>query len=205
MFHKCGWLRTGLRLFLLLLGAGVAIAQIFTETIIGTVYDPCGEVSPGAAISITNQTTNETRTTATGANGEYVVPRLRVGTNTMIRAGLVTVVVPTALRHLTSSIKRSVTGLTRTPMQRPSSIILVTAALHPGRVPPGSQLGTYLFSRISRSGRISTLNSERKRLMFGINRSSAPRIRISEIHGSAIYQAVRLIRDKSSSPLSSTS
>jgi Carboxypeptidase regulatory-like domain len=79
-FAVSRWVRTSLALFLLFLGPAVAIAQISTATVVGTVYDPSGNVVPGATINIVNESTNEVRTSITEANGQFVVPYLRVGT-----------------------------------------------------------------------------------------------------------------------------
>ena len=56
-----------------------ALAQLTTADILGTVTDASGAVVPGAAVVLTNTGTNETRTAATNASGEYTFSLLPVG------------------------------------------------------------------------------------------------------------------------------
>ncbi len=64
----------------MLLLATAAYAQTFTATIRGTVLDPTGAVIPGAAVTVTQETTGLTRSMTAGASGEFDFPTLPVGT-----------------------------------------------------------------------------------------------------------------------------
>ena len=89
----------------LLMVASPLWAQIDTGTILGTVTDQTGAVVPGAKVSLTNEGTNLTMTTTTGADGSYVFSPLKIGTYT------VTVEAPGFSKaeqaHLTLSINQS--------------------------------------------------------------------------------------------------
>ncbi|MBI4458891.1 MAG: TonB-dependent receptor, partial [Acidobacteria bacterium] len=63
----------------LLAGQTVALAQVTTGTILGTVADPTGAVIPGSTITIRNVETGITRTVATDAGGRYRVQQLGLG------------------------------------------------------------------------------------------------------------------------------
>lgn len=63
----------------LLLVSGVAHAQTFRGTILGTIVDSSGGAIPGAQVVIKNQGTGQTRTTTTGDAGTYTVPELPIG------------------------------------------------------------------------------------------------------------------------------
>jgi Carboxypeptidase regulatory-like domain/TonB-dependent Receptor Plug Domain/TonB dependent receptor-like, beta-barrel len=54
-----------------------------TGTIAGIVTDESGAVLPGVTIEITNSSTNQTRTAATGGDGYYTVPLLQPGVYTV--------------------------------------------------------------------------------------------------------------------------
>ena len=54
-----------------------------TGTINGTVYDSTGALIPGAAVTVTNTGTNQTRSAITDDSGNYVVPLLPVGSYTV--------------------------------------------------------------------------------------------------------------------------
>jgi len=67
----------------LLLAVGLntpAFAQSFLGTIRGTVLDPQGQVVPGAAVVITDETTAVPRALETDAQGRYEAPNVRPGT-----------------------------------------------------------------------------------------------------------------------------
>jgi Carboxypeptidase regulatory-like domain/TonB dependent receptor-like, beta-barrel len=66
-------------IFLVLLIAIPALAQLPTGTILGTVKDPSGAAVPGATVAIKNVNTGSTRTVTTAADGTYDVPELPVG------------------------------------------------------------------------------------------------------------------------------
>lgn len=58
---------------------GGALAQTITGRISGTVLDANGSAIVGATVKVTNEDTNQTRTTMTDPNGFYVVTNLQVG------------------------------------------------------------------------------------------------------------------------------
>src|SRR5438093_13424558 len=67
----------------LLLAIGLttpAFAQSFLGTIRGTVVDPQGQVVPGAAVLITDESTGVPRSLETDAQGRYEAPNVRPGT-----------------------------------------------------------------------------------------------------------------------------
>jgi len=77
--------RSAVLLFLVvsLLFTSFALAQKISGTLTGTVTDPQGAIVPDATVTITDQGTNSTRTTATGAAGTYSFPELDPGTYTV--------------------------------------------------------------------------------------------------------------------------
>ncbi len=62
-----------------LIAAAPLVAQRLDGTISGTVKDPSGAVIPGAAVTIVNDKTGETRSVVTSDAGYYNVPNLLVG------------------------------------------------------------------------------------------------------------------------------
>ena len=73
---------TAVVLFLAAL-AGLALAQSFTATILGTVKDSTGAVVPNAAIAIVNTGTNARAETVSDAGGSFIAPLLPPGRYTM--------------------------------------------------------------------------------------------------------------------------
>lgn len=67
-------------LALSLLFGSVALGQIKSGTITGTVTDPTGAVVPGASVSVINQATNVTTTVVTDDTGSFTFPYLAPGT-----------------------------------------------------------------------------------------------------------------------------
>jgi len=65
---------------LILASTAIAVAQIDTASIVGTVKDPSGAVVPNAKVTVSNVATGESLTATTSGNGDYVFPYLRVGT-----------------------------------------------------------------------------------------------------------------------------
>ena len=63
----------------LVLCGHLALAQVNTGTISGTVHDPSGAVLPGANVVIQNQDTGLSRTVTTNAAGRYSAPALGLG------------------------------------------------------------------------------------------------------------------------------
>ncbi len=71
-------------ILLILLMAGMAVAQEITGTILGTVKDPSGAVVPNATVTVTNTDKNVLlRTVTTSADGEFVAPLLPIGHYTL--------------------------------------------------------------------------------------------------------------------------
>jgi hypothetical protein len=66
-------------LILAVFGAASALAQNANGRVVGVVTDPQGAVVPGAKISVTNVSTNETRQTTSGPDGTYQVLDLPIG------------------------------------------------------------------------------------------------------------------------------
>ncbi len=71
--------RVGLIGIALILVSGLAHAQTFRGTILGTIMDSSGAAIPGAKVVIKNQGTAQTRTTTSGDAGTYTVPELPIG------------------------------------------------------------------------------------------------------------------------------
>src|SRR3974390_2847754 len=63
----------------LLLLAGLALGQVKSSAITGTVTDPSGALVPAAEVLVTNQETNVTVAVQTNAAGEYTAPYLAAG------------------------------------------------------------------------------------------------------------------------------
>ncbi len=55
------------------------VGQVFTATVTGTVTDPSGGFIPKAAVTLTNKSTNEVRTTSAEDNGHFTVSQLLPG------------------------------------------------------------------------------------------------------------------------------
>lgn len=67
------------KLLVSLLFGGIALAQVTTGTILGTVSDSTGAVIPGAAVTLRNVNTGITRTVTTDAVGRYRASQLPLG------------------------------------------------------------------------------------------------------------------------------
>src|SRR2546426_8186625 len=63
----------------LLVVTGVAVAQVTTGSIIGTVKDSAGAVLPGVSIKLTNTDTGATRSVIADEVGRYNAPQLPLG------------------------------------------------------------------------------------------------------------------------------
>ena len=72
-------IRTSILLALLTIVASGVFAQSNTGSITGVVTDPNGAVVPNAAVTVTNQGTNEKRTVQSDAEGRYEVRKLAEG------------------------------------------------------------------------------------------------------------------------------
>src|SRR5215813_7336514 len=57
--------------------------QVITGTISGTIVDSTGSLVPEAKVTATNTSTGLVRTTATGTDGQFVLPFLPVGSYTV--------------------------------------------------------------------------------------------------------------------------
>jgi hypothetical protein len=55
------------------------LGQYTTATLVGTVHDPSGAVVPGAMVTALNVATNFAQTFTTSDTGEFLFPRLPVG------------------------------------------------------------------------------------------------------------------------------
>ena len=65
-----------------ILSAGMALAQITSGDIVGTVKDATGVPVPNASIIITNEATGVKTTLAANSNGEFHAPNLPAGNMT---------------------------------------------------------------------------------------------------------------------------
>jgi Carboxypeptidase regulatory-like domain len=65
--------------FLALLVVELAMAQVSTGTITGTVRDSTGAVMQGAKVTVVQQATSESRDSVTNERGEFNVPNLHIG------------------------------------------------------------------------------------------------------------------------------
>jgi hypothetical protein len=66
-------------IFLLLLSAAMAHAQVTTADLVGTIKDSSGAVVPGVTVSLTNDATGVTRSATTGDGGTYIFTSLQPG------------------------------------------------------------------------------------------------------------------------------
>ena len=64
---------------LLLISPPVAIAQVTTADLIGTIKDSSGAVVPGVTVALTNEATGVSRSTTTGGAGTYIFTSLQPG------------------------------------------------------------------------------------------------------------------------------
>ena len=125
---------------LLLATAGGAAAQEFRATVRGQVLDSSKGALPGATVTLTNISTNETATAVTNAEGSYSVPFLRPGSYTMsvelsgfqkyTRSGMVLQVNETA----TINVEMGVGGLTEQVSVTAESPLLETSNASRGTV-----------------------------------------------------------------------
>ena len=67
----------------LLLSSGMMHAQLATADILGTVTDATGAVIPNATVTVTNNGTQEKRTTTSSSSGDYTFSLLPVGAYTV--------------------------------------------------------------------------------------------------------------------------
>ncbi len=85
-FARCA--RTGLVWVALMASAMMALAQVDTGSIVGTVTDSAGAVVPGAMVSVVNEDTAAKLTAKTGEDGRYVFTPLHIGIySVMVEAG----------------------------------------------------------------------------------------------------------------------
>ena len=60
-----------------------ARAQVSTADIVGTVTHGSGAALPGASVTVTNTSTSEIHSVASGAGREFTIPTLRIGNYTV--------------------------------------------------------------------------------------------------------------------------
>jgi hypothetical protein len=70
-------------LILTLMGAARAKGQVLYGTLSGTVTDKTSAVIPNAAVTLTDQSTGQVRTTTANAQGDYELTNLLPGTYTL--------------------------------------------------------------------------------------------------------------------------
>src|SRR5262245_56848335 len=69
---------------MLVLSAGVALAQSDTGKISGTAKDQNGAIVPGASVTVTNEKTGEERSAKANDDGYFVVPGLKASSYRVI-------------------------------------------------------------------------------------------------------------------------
>ncbi len=69
----------GKRILLVLLGVGLAVAQVDTGSISGTIKDSSGAVVPGARVTLTNEDTGQVNVQTSGGAGEYTFSPVKIG------------------------------------------------------------------------------------------------------------------------------
>lgn len=74
---------TWLTVILLVATVSISWAQATRATLVGRVTDETGAVVPGSKLTLVNAATNETRSLAAGASGEFVFPQLAPGQYTL--------------------------------------------------------------------------------------------------------------------------
>ena len=125
---------------LLLATAGGAAAQEFRATVRGQILDTSKGALPGATVTLTNISTNETATAVSNTEGSYTVPFLRPGSYTMsvelsgfqkyTRSGMTLQVNETA----TINVEMGVGGLTEQVSVTAESPLLETSNASRGTV-----------------------------------------------------------------------
>ena len=85
-------------LLVILLAAGIVVAQILTGTLTGTVTDATGAVIPNAKITVVDTATNRTYTGASSSAGDFTFTNLSNGTYN------VTIVAPGFAKFLATGI-----------------------------------------------------------------------------------------------------
>lgn len=93
-------------LALVLLAGGIGYAQVDTGGILGTVKDQSGAVIPNAKVTLTNEGTNLSADTTTGADGTYVFTPVRIGTYSV--AAEVTGFQKVTRPHITLNVQQQV-------------------------------------------------------------------------------------------------
>jgi hypothetical protein len=105
---RCSYvMRVAVCVLLILAGVSMAVAQLPTATILGTVKDSSGAIVAGARLTAHNTDTDLTRSVISGADGSYRFDALPVGNHearaaqtgfkTGIRSGLTLVVAQEAV------------------------------------------------------------------------------------------------------------
>jgi len=83
VYPKAGRFILGLVAIALTAAVGVAPAQSFRGSIVGTVLDQSEAPVPGATVTVSNQATGVTRTTTTQDSGTFAIPELPIGVYTV--------------------------------------------------------------------------------------------------------------------------
>ncbi len=79
LYSRCSWRAIALAM-LLCLSVSFGFAQATnTGTVVGTVTDQSGAVVPDATVTLTDPSTNDTRTTVTGRTGQYAFVNISPG------------------------------------------------------------------------------------------------------------------------------
>jgi outer membrane receptor protein involved in Fe transport len=134
-----------LAMSLLIIGVGLANAQVTTGRISGTVTDPNGAVVPNAAVSVTNLETNQSRQTNTGDDGSFAVQllppgRYRVEVSAAGFQKFEVEAVVNITESTTVDAQLGVTGGTTTVTVEPEAPVLQAETSQTGRVIEGATL-----------------------------------------------------------------
>lgn len=113
------------RCFVLLLFSLAGFAQAPTGIISGTVTDESGAVIPGAAVTITNTATSETRTIKANSDGIYSAPALEPG-QYQIRVGIQGF--RTVVRNATVQVGATTTADIKMEVGQATEVVSVEAA-----------------------------------------------------------------------------
>jgi len=112
-------------IFILIALSSASFGQDVSASIIGNVKDSSGAVVPGAKVTATNLDTNISKSTTSGAGGDFLIPLLRPGkySLTVSQTGFKTYeeTVHSAAATCLSTQATSASSATRTASMSPSS------------------------------------------------------------------------------------
>jgi hypothetical protein len=145
---------------LLVLGAlslGIAAEAQSTNSgiVLGTVTDKGGAVVPDAAVDLTNTATNDTKTTVSGASGQYVFPNVSPGTYNLkiTKAGFATI----TFANIKVDVTKSYTYDATLEVSSTKEVIEVTAGaraeLQTTDAVVGNVVGGQMMTRLPTLGR----------------------------------------------------